>query len=160
MKHHLITTILVIIFSICLVNALSPSTPLVCGTDESGEIIISCLGNEELTFFGLDLPEEVGGFGSDEGPDETHTLPTPIPRIEVEPFLLFGIIPMPFLNYIGLNKEDWLLIYGLLVISGGFLFLWLRKRKCEECKKKFKRKDLTQYKGKSYCEKCLKKLEK
>jgi len=156
LNYH-IATLILIILSICLVNALDSSTPLVCGGDN--ETVILCLSSETINFFGYDFPEEGGGFGSDTEPYETHTLPTPTPPIVLEPFLLLGIIDISFLRKIGLEPEDLWLIYGILIIFILCICLYIRKRKCDKCKKRFRYKDLTKYKEKHYCNECLKKVK-
>lgn len=145
--------IIFLILNIGLVLSLGVQTPLVCGGDD--ETIIMCLGDEELSFLGYDVPGEGEGEGDDTAPRETHTEPEPTPPIVLEPFLLFGIIDISFLRSYGLEPGDLWLIYGILVIFILCLFLWLRKRKCDKCKKRFKRIDLIRYKEKCYCEKCL-----
>lgn len=149
---------LILLINLNLVLSLDSSTPLICGGD--AQTLVVCLGDESLTFLGLDVPEGGEGFGGTPGVEETHTEPEPTPPIILEPFLLFGIIDISFLKDYGLGPEDLWLIYGVLVIFILCLCLWLRKRKCDKCKKRFRYKDLTKYKNKYYCDKCLAKMEK
>lgn len=137
-----------LILNISLVLSLDSDTPLVCGGDN--ETIIACLGDEELTFLGY-FPEEVGVGGG--------TPETPKPPKVLEPFLLFGFLDISFLRRYGLGSEDLLLIYIILAAFILCLFLWLRKRKCDECKKRFKYKELTKYEEKYYCKECLEEIK-
>ncbi len=136
---------LILLININLILYLDSETALICGASDDGQTLIACLGDEELTFLGYFPEEEVGVGGG--------VLPEPIPPIVLEPILLFGVFDVSFLGL------DLLLIYIILIIFICCLFLWLRKRKCDECKKRFKYKDLTKYKGKYYCDKCLMEIE-
>ncbi len=50
-------------------------------------------------------------------------------------------------------------VYAWLAVSFLFFIGWRRRRKkCDECKIKSKRKNLTSYREKNYCKKCFKKL--
>lgn len=156
MKKTILIMLVILLFS-PLITALDSGLPMACGGDS--ELIIGCLGDEELIWIGIgplvDIPTQTVGTG----PEHT-TIEKPIEVIKEEPFLFFSIIDVSFLRSLGLEPEDLWLIYGILIIFILFLFLYFRKRKCNKCKKKFKRKELTEYEKKHYCKECLEEIKK
>lgn len=131
------------IFLISFISSLDPELPQICGGDD--ELLIGCLGDEELIWLTGFLPPEGEISGAGEGAEYT----TPEKEEPVEP----EVPEEPEKKW--LEKWWWVILLLCLII-----FLMCRKKKCEDCKKKFRRKDLIKYKGKYYCKVCYEKANR
>lgn len=89
MKSKFLTIIFLGMFLISLVSSLDPQLPQICGGDE--ELLIACLGDDELIWLSGELPEEVGGPGGEGAVHVTLPLrvPPPIEPPPIPTFLLF-----------------------------------------------------------------------
>ena len=143
MKRFLVILFLGI-FLLSFISPLDKQLPQICGGDE--ELLIGCIGDEELTFLAGIAPLEDYGSGSGAGAE--HTTPEEeIPEeIELEEPSTEEIIKE------GLKKWWWFILLLVLII----IFI-CKKKKCYSCKKKFRSRDLTFFKGRLYCDNCYEK---
>jgi len=125
----ILSTLFIGIFLISFISSFSDAElPQICGGDS--ELLIGCLGDEELVFLAGEVPTEYR-----EGlrlPIEVEEeIPTEEPKI---PLFLFTIV-----SFLGISGEDIIffeaiMIFFLLLIL--FIFIKRRKKKEEEEKKK------------------------
>lgn len=107
------STLIIIAFMLVVINsinALDPQLPQICGGDD--QLLIGCIGDEEITFL-AGLPVEEGSFSlASTSPDYVHA-PTIIPVIE-EP--------------VSLEKIN-LIYFFIIFIFGLLIFIFFVKRR-------------------------------
>ncbi len=90
--------------------------------------------------------------GGGEGAEHT-TVPTEEPDLE-EPERripeFFSIVPIGKILFDEVGGKFVLIFFMILCIG----FVFIKKKRCYYCKKKFRRKDLVLYKNRSYCKNC------
>jgi len=133
------------IFLLTSVSALSQQLPICWGLEgnHTGALIVCDFG-PELFFIGSDIPEEALWTGSGEGAD----------HLEVKPVIPEEVIPVS-----ELEKQRKLFLWISIPLGCCFLFLIFGKKRCDYCKKRFKRKNLIVYQKNYYCKECLEKIE-
>ena len=103
-----------------LVSALSQSLPFVCGGDS--ELLIGCLGDDELTFLSGEVPPEAwSGIG---GGGVVIDVEEPIEPIE------------PKIEKVVLKDPTWIIIIiSLFAFTFLFIFIYKKKKKKKQAKK-------------------------
>ncbi len=144
MKLKILLILFFGIFLMSFISSLDVQQPQICGGDE--ELLIGCIGDDELIFLsGIGLPED---YGSGSGAGAAHTtIEEEIPEeIELE--------EPPFEEVV----KEWLKKWWWIILLLCFVIFLCRKKKCEGCKKRFLKKDLKKYKGYFYCRNCYEKV--
>ncbi len=129
--------LLFLLLFVPFISAIDQPIPLICGGDS--ELLITCLGDDEITFLGFDVPSEgIGGAGG--GP---YITPTEIEYEEeeiIKPKVssLFSIA-----SFFGIQKKEIMLFISMIIILFILILLIVlkdRKKKKEKKKKESKEK--------------------
>lgn len=140
---------LLIISNLTLVSSFDNELHNCFGDEEL--IICFTPTDEELIWLGKDIPENVW-TGAGAGASHTTVPKEEIIKKEIEPVCIKWID----LRKLGIECVDYKMIYiFLFLLISLFCFLFFRKKKCDECQKRFTRKNLKKYNGKFYCGNCF-----
>ena len=114
MKFKLVSILLFGIFLISFISSTGSQLPLICGGDN--ELLVGCIGDDELQFLAGDIPSAGGGPGT---PGAEYTT---VPPIEEIPFIeqptpsIFARTGLDKLEY----GTEFFFIFLFLFVSGAF----------------------------------------